>query len=170
MEKEGLSFSITDLALEVDGSYSYRERYWPHLPNGEGSISLVIQSSSASGVLQLTSSSTFHPQVSLASNECHSDVHITSINLKGGLFTKILDKIVFTSMVNDYISKIVNNHICTTLQMAVSSKVNPVLATYSLTKDLPLKHPLDKAVVDFSLTGVVEYSQMVEIAILGQGR
>lgn len=129
--------------------WKYKEKHWPHVPKGDGSVDVTIDHSSA-GLNIALSQQAGKPHVS--ASDCSASIHIDHLDFHGGVSSTVLN--LLKSVFHHDIEKSANNAVCHSIMHTVNDEVEGKMAQFPTLVPIHAEAPYNISEVDFALTDV----------------
>lgn len=158
----GIRLLLQGISLSGGASWSYREKVWPHLPKGDGSLELSTSGSHANATLLLSARA---GSLAVTVEDLAIDIQNFRIKVHGSIFSWLYDLIV--KAFNSKVKGLVANAIRDCVKDEVDDALNKVFAGIGTVKQLPLPAPFNFAEIDFSVMQATTDLDSLDLTLRG---
>lgn len=119
-----IGVALGDLTLKCTAGWHYELSIWPHVPYGDGTVSMDVDGNVIAYVTPSTDAAMNNTQIVL--NSVTPSISIKNIDFEGGITAKILD--LFKDHLSSFIGGEISSQIKSIASSEITSTVNPLLA------------------------------------------
>ena len=163
----GLSLTLNSITAALYCDWEYKEKHWPHLPNGRGTAKIDIDPVTMVGMTLepgVSATTPTHPTLGLSG--LHVALKLGHITIHGSMLSWLYD--VLIDLVKHSIDKAVSSALNAAVTSFIDVDVAHFLSQLNLVVPLKLDPPFDVASIDFSLLSVNTSSSHLAINNKGE--